>query len=482
MVCSGVLGLWALVLLSLSYLSSVCNLASAVEFRYDYGVPRRSVVDVVRHPRFGDTAVPRRWRPLPFRHRGGAEVVAPAASGVGLLSVVRISRTDDGSFAPAYLTVTRQELSDAVGCNLRDVRVLTAPPASSGGAIRTGSCFLPRPRGIIVHVRNVRAAILRGEVWVVVPPRPPAAASVAGPPQPSPTGTDPRTDALVEEIVENLNDIARTVSPPPRPVPPPTTARGRGRAPDPAADADPSPPAADPDAPSFVLATLEILLAHIVRDEAALVDEVLADAARVLGDIANTPSIMGTGGAPPRRGSFIQVQSRLRELLPLKNTVDRLGTTCEDACSALSEVLKSDEDMDDMLALDAPPGTAAAPAHRPGAGHAELELLFEDYLLQVDEIHATVRDVQNRVTNTEEVVEIELDLMRNTIMRTELLLEMTALVVGCGAAITGLFGMNLVSHVEVHASMFYLVSGFIVMLMSGMGYNLLRHLRTENIL
>ena len=50
-----------------------------------------------------------------------------------------------------------------------------------------------------------------------------------------------------------------------------------------------------------------------------------------------------------------------------------------------------------------------------------------------------------------------------------MLLEITALVVACGAAITGLFGMNLVSNYEEHRFMFYWVSGFIVALMGGVG-------------
>jgi len=53
----------------------------------------------------------------------------------------------------------------------------------------------------------------------------------------------------------------------------------------------------------------------------------------------------------------------------------------------------------------------------------EVELLFKDYLLQMDEVLAALRSVQSYVRNTEEVVEIELDLLRNKIMTYEILLE-----------------------------------------------------------
>eukprot|EP00957_Ditylum_brightwellii_P127208 9699449-Ditylum_brightwellii.AAC.1 len=61
----------------------------------------------------------------------------------------------------------------------------------------------------------------------------------------------------------------------------------------------------------------------------------------------------------------------------------------------------------------------------------------------MDEMLHSLRSVQSSVRNTEEVVEIELDLIRNRIMRYEMLLELSGLVVGVAAAVTGAFGMNL---------------------------------------
>ena len=113
--------------------------------------------------------------------------------------------------------------------------------------------------------------------------------------------------------------------------------------------------------------------------------------------------------------------------------------------------------------------------------HVEMELLFEDYLLQMDEVLLSLRTVQNSVKNTEEVVEIELDLLRNRIMRYEMLLELSGLVVGVAAAVTGAFGMNLVNHVEEHPTMFVNVCGGLIVIMCLMGYGILRKLSTDNI-
>ena len=54
--------------------------------------------------------------------------------------------------------------------------------------------------------------------------------------------------------------------------------------------------------------------------------------------------------------------------------------------------------------------------------------------------------------NTEEFVEIQLDLLRNRVLRFELLLSISTFAVGCGALVTGIFGMNLMSHYEDHAT------------------------------
>ena len=108
--------------------------------------------------------------------------------------------------------------------------------------------------------------------------------------------------------------------------------------------------------------------------------------------------------------------------------------------------------------------------------------MLEEALQQAEEILQSVRDVQAYVKNSEEIMEIELSLIRNRIMRFELLLEITGLMVACGAAVTGLFGMNLVSHLEDNWWMFYGITGFIIVLMSGVFKGLIEQCKADNIL
>ena len=54
--------------------------------------------------------------------------------------------------------------------------------------------------------------------------------------------------------------------------------------------------------------------------------------------------------------------------------------------------------------------------------------------------------------------------------------------VGVAAAVTGAFGMNLVNHFEIHPNMFYKVLLTLVLVMTGMGYAVLRKLISDNIM
>jgi Mg2+ and Co2+ transporter CorA len=94
-----------------------------------------------------------------------------------------------------------------------------------------------------------------------------------------------------------------------------------------------------------------------------------------------------------------------------------------------------------------------------------LEMLFENYLNEVEWIASEVEEVIDEITNTEEYVVLQLDLLRNRILRFELTLSLSSFIVTCGALVTGLFGMNLLNHFETHSSLFYIVT---VLMASGM--------------
>mmetsp|Transcript_21337 Transcript_21337/g.31667 ORF Transcript_21337/g.31667 Transcript_21337/m.31667 type:complete len:663 (-) Transcript_21337:501-2489(-) len=300
----------------------------------------------------------------------------------------------------------------------------------------------------------------------------------------------------------------------------------------------PSPPMHHPYAkvPPFELVVIEALLGHVCSHQSSKVSELIQNANDVLLGIMsnfndsiqqqnNEKTNKQNNNERRRKDAFLEMQAKLGELLPLKNKVDELEARCSEIANAIEDVLQNDEDMAAMRltelyrqsnygsyddkdnVVNSKDGneeqnntfekkrnnSSGSDSDKPSSYlntitenkadlHVEVELLFEDYLLQMDEMLHSLRSVQSSVRNTEEVVEIELDLIRNRIMRYEMLLELSGLVVGVAAAVTGAFGMNLVNHFEEHPQMFYNVCVTLLLFMGGMGYSILRKLSLDNIL
>ena len=195
------------------------------------------------------------------------------------------------------------------------------------------------------------------------------------------------------------------------------------------------------------------------------------------------------------------VQTQVDELLPLKNKLDLLRKRIREVKRAITDTLNNDEDMS-MMQLGSPflyntyekkeiiardeidfsDGTQFQNEGLPAKGTTDsegesdtkreserkylatmnLEMLFENYLNEVEWISAEVEDEIDEITNTEENLVLQLDLLRNRLLRFELMLSICSFVISCGALITGLFGMNLLSHIEFHKTAFYIVTSLVV--------------------
>ena len=106
-------------------------------------------------------------------------------------------------------------------------------------------------------------------------------------------------------------------------------------------------------------------------------------------------------------------------------------------------------------------------AHRQRQEDATIsfEMMLENYLNEIGWINSEVSDILDTITNTEENVALQIDLLRNRILRFELTLSMSSFIVSCAALVTGLFGMNLLNHVEHQPVLFW---GLTAALMVGM--------------
>ncbi|THH18862.1 hypothetical protein EW146_g2199 [Bondarzewia mesenterica] len=110
---------------------------------------------------------------------------------------------------------------------------------------------------------------------------------------------------------------------------------------------------------------------------------------------------------------------------------------------AIEEVLEQDEDLAAMYLTDKKNDIERKPND-----HDELEVLFETFSKQVEEIVNEAENTQSNVQSTQEIVELILDSNRNALLALDLKVSIGTMGIGMGALIAGLFGMNLASHIE----------------------------------
>ena len=208
------------------------------------------------------------------------------------------------------------------------------------------------------------------------------------------------------------------------------------------------------------------------------------------------------------------LKTQVDELLPLKNKIDELRKRVKEIKRAITEVLNNDEDLQMMYLCDPIDNTLANGQSRDSkivsiadgsdamgsglsnavgdncpvavssslvADTTNVEMLFENYLNEIEWIASEVEDVVDEITNTEESVSLQLEVQTNRILRLEAQLSIASFVVTCGALVTGLFGMNLLSHMETDTRIFYFVSFIITGGMTSIWLALTRYGRRERL-
>ncbi|CAM9477442.1 unnamed protein product [Phaeothamnion confervicola] len=190
----------------------------------------------------------------------------------------------------------------------------------------------------------------------------------------------------------------------------------------------------------FEQVAMEMCLTHICQQLFGRVQRVSVALRHVLRDLRHGASL----------------QTRLDQLLPIKNELNEMQYSVSEVGICINDVLTNDEDMARMYLTEARHGVRRSREH-----HEEIEMMFESYLMQAEVLASDIREYQNEIRNTEEIVEIELDVMRNRILTYELVLSLSSFAVTAGALVTGMFGMNLLSGLEAHPRMFWIVSAAI---------------------
>jgi magnesium transporter len=131
---------------------------------------------------------------------------------------------------------------------------------------------------------------------------------------------------------------------------------------------------------------------------------------------------------------------QLEELRSFKQRLSQFSARSQDVQRVLQEVLEEDENMINMYLTEKKffPKLTRNPIE-----HDEIEILSESYLQVVDHLTNRAELLDNAIDDTEDLVTIRLDTIRNKILFVELTLNIIALAFGAGSLVVGIFGMNL---------------------------------------
>ena len=81
-------------------------------------------------------------------------------------------------------------------------------------------------------------------------------------------------------------------------------------------------------------------------------------------------------------------------------------------------------------------------------------MLLGSYSADLDEIETEIKIFIDMIEDTDQFISAHLDSVRNEIIKMSLFIEVGGLIMGFGAVVSGIFGMNLKNHVEVNRKPF----------------------------
>jgi len=137
----------------------------------------------------------------------------------------------------------------------------------------------------------------------------------------------------------------------------------------------------------------------------------------------------------------------LKRLLAVKKSLAEFEQNVEHVMKVIRNLLGDDGD---MLSL-----YLTKPDRQEGE-QEEVELLLSSYSADLDEIETEIKIFIDMIEDTDQFISAHLDSVRNEIIKMSLFIEVGGLVMGFGAVVSGIFGMNLNNKIEV-PSLLYLV-------------------------
>lgn len=98
----------------------------------------------------------------------------------------------------------------------------------------------------------------------------------------------------------------------------------------------------------------------------------------------------------------------------------------------------------------------------------DIELLLSSVAADLDEIETEIKIFIDMIEDTDQFISAHLDSVRNEIIKLSLFIEIGGLIMGVGAVVSGIFGMNLHNALEEHPYAFSIVCIGLVVIMIAM--------------
>jgi len=127
----------------------------------------------------------------------------------------------------------------------------------------------------------------------------------------------------------------------------------------------------------------------------------------------------------------------LEQLLHLKKRLSKLGTNVSELKDIIEELVEEDEELVELyLEVKRPENVD------------DVESILENALEQIEDLSHRVDELDENIDDTQEILTIKLDHLRNTIIKFDLIITIATGILAFMTVVTGLYGMNIKSGLE----------------------------------
>jgi magnesium transporter len=167
----------------------------------------------------------------------------------------------------------------------------------------------------------------------------------------------------------------------------------------------------------------------------------------------------------------------LEELRLSKQSLVALDSRAGAVRQVLLDTLDDDDDIADFTI-----SSEATDPEEKEDEEEEVENLIEYYLQQTETVHNAAEQLLENTRDLEESISVSLSSRRYEVSKLELTLSIATFAAALGALVTGIFGMNLRSCLEMSVTAFYLTCALIVAGIGGIFSAIMRFARRQKIL